>query len=133
MKFKIYILYCLFLIGLSGCMSQKELDEALNPMFDLCFASQIYYYNHNNQWPNSIDDLKSFCSENQENCFVLDWNKYGHANLETLPEGSLKIEMYIPDEPNKPLKSKKPNFVMTIPKLTIQKDANDFKIWQKQQ
>jgi hypothetical protein len=114
MKFKILFLYCLFLIGLSGCMSQKQLEEASKPTFDIFGVSSNYYYSHNNHWPTSIDELKSFCSKTPENCPLLDWNKYSHAHLETLSNNSLKVELYIPDDPNMPLNGKKPNLTITF-------------------
>ena len=123
MKLKIFFLYCLVL-GLSGCMPQKQLDETCKLTSDLFAASSIYYHSHNNHWPASIDELKSFCSQTPENCPSLDWNKYSHTQLTALTDGSLKIESYVPDDANMPINGKKPNFTITVHKPIKQENGN---------
>jgi hypothetical protein len=120
MKLKNYFVLCLLLLGLTGCISLK-LDEAAKQIGELSWASLIYQ-GHNDSWPNSIDELKSFCSQNQEECPSLDWNKYTNAKFETLPDESLRLEFYISEEQNESLNSQKPNVVVTLSKPEIQKN-----------
>ena len=122
MKFKNYFVFCFFLFGLSGCFNLK-LDEAAKQTGELSTAFLIYY-GHNNSWPSSIDELKSFCSQNQEECFPLDWNKYTNAKFEILPDDSLRLEFYISEEPNESPNSQKPNIVVTLSKPDIQNNGN---------
>ena len=118
-------MYSLLLI-FSGCGFQKASDNLIIQIIDPCFvANQISYYGNNKKWPNSITDLKSFCSEKQDNCLPVDWNKYKNANFKTLPDGSLKVEVYIPEDNNDLSKNKNPNLVMTIQKPKKQNDVND--------
>ena len=133
MKIKYYFVFCLLVLGLSGCICLKsddvakqtgcislELDEATKCTGELSMASLIYY-GYKNSWPGSIDDLKLFCSENQEDCPLLDWNKYAHTKFETLPDESLRLKFYISEDPNESLDNQKNKIVLTLPKPDIHK------------
>ena len=129
MKFKSHFIYCLLLLGMSGCMSQKKFDKDFNPVSDLLAASFSYYYNHQENWPASVDELKCFCSEDANKCpLSLNWNKYANTHLEILPDGYLKIDAHISADPNKPLNSGKLDVVLTMSKPEKQEDGNDFNL-----
>ena len=125
MKFKSYYICYLLFLGLSGCMSPKELDETFKPIYELDVPIFYYYYTHDSHWPASITELKSFCSQDQ-NCPSIGWEKYKFTHLETLPDGSLRVKSCIVEDLNKPPDGNKPNIILTIPKPTKLEDGNSF-------
>ncbi|MBN1787936.1 MAG: hypothetical protein JW806_06015 [Sedimentisphaerales bacterium] len=117
MKLKYCLLiYYLFLLTVSGCVSQKKFDKVCDPASGLLAASFSYYYDHNEHWPASLDELKSFCSEDVNRCPLFEWDRYSNTHLEILPDGSLKIESHISADPDKPSNSDKLDFALTISK-----------------
>jgi len=95
-----FLAYCVILI-LSGCCANKAAEEAaegfVKEIHDgviLFIPVLIYYEEKNNQWPDSMEDLKAFCSEAKKECPELDWNKYTDVSFQKLPDGRLKIEFH---------------------------------------
>lgn len=94
-----FLAYCVIII-LSGCWANKAAEEAaegiVNEIQDFAklSATVLIYEAKNNKWPDSMEDLKAFCSEAKKECFELDWNKYTDVSFEKLPDGRLKIESH---------------------------------------
>ena len=122
-ELKGYLVFCLLVFSLSGCGCQEP-DNTAKQIGEISLVS-LLYYNHNNKWPNSIEELESFCLQNKEECLPLDWNKHVDTHFETLPDESLKIEFYAVEEPNKYISGQKPNIVLTIGKPTIQQNSSN--------
>jgi hypothetical protein len=132
MKFKDYFVFCLLVLGLSGCICLKSDDvvkqtDSISPDMDKAAnaiglsITSLVYYGHKNRWPCSIDDLKLFCLENHEECLLFGWNKIANIKFETLPDESLRLEFYILEDPNESLDNQKNNIVLTLQKPDIQK------------
>jgi len=111
----------LLVLGLSGCVSDN-LDERFDRIVNVYCASMIYY-TQNDRWPNSINELKLFCSENKELCPPLDWDKCATTSFKAEQDGSLKIEFYFFDDPNQVRGGQKPNATITIEKPNIQENS----------
>ena len=109
-------LICFLIFVLSGCSENKKLDDTVDQMGGISMSS-LLYYGHNNCWPNSVDELKSFCSENQSDCFPLDWDKYNDTEFEILSDESLRIKMSATEDANKSTE-----IVTTLSKPKFQKD-----------
>ncbi len=87
------LLFCL-LFCLSGCVGERVsqvFKSAIQNDVMLLLNTYIYYAK-NDKWPNSIEELKNFCSKNQEDCAQINWDKFTSVNFQTLPDGKLKLE-----------------------------------------
>ena len=125
MKFKNHFMFCFLVLVLSGCVKlEPELGEAFEQTAELSTTSFIYYI-HNSSWPGSIEELKFFCSQNQEKCLPLDWNKYTNVIFEILPDESLRLKLYISGGPNESANSQETKAFVTLPKPDIQKSIDE--------
>jgi len=95
MKIAEMILTFCLLVCLVGCCTGEKVEEKINSDIQnilMLLADTNIYYIENSRWPQTLEELKDFCSENPEKCEPVDWDKFASTSFQTLPDGRLKIE-----------------------------------------
>ena len=94
-----YFLVCCTVFLFSGCCANKVGEEVAEGLVNELgggaelFVVVLIYENKNNRWPDSIEELETFCSEAKGNCLDLNWSEYKNANFQKLPKGKLEIKL----------------------------------------
>lgn len=87
--------FCLLVCLTGGCVNVKAPHDLKNSIHNnsMILTNTYIFYAENGKWPNSIEELRGFCSKKQGECAPIDWNKFTCVSFRTLPDGRLKIEV----------------------------------------
>ena len=95
LKYLAFLANGLVLLMLSCNQNSIQIDDVL---FDTIFisAAATTFYTEHSEWPDSVEDLKAFCSRKhlKTPCPELDWEIYSETEFKKLPDGNLEIRFY---------------------------------------
>lgn len=89
----------LMILGCSYSSMQSlgdDIEETLGHIITdtamLSLAASAYYI-HRGQWPDSVEDLQSYCIRKRDELLwpELDWDAYSETELKETPDGELQI------------------------------------------
>ena len=80
-------------------MSEKNFEGVFRSLFVIYFIVSDYKENKNT-WPDSLEELRAFCTEYGKQCTDVEWNRYKLQRLTEGEDSSVRIEYCPPNFPS---------------------------------